>query len=97
MKQYQEVKDWEQDPAPITGYTHAGMTIPPANGNRHYMAMLQEVEAGEAEILPAVEPPPPLPTPDVVEADVVASKKFVVLDGEGNPVDITAALLALGE
>ena len=28
------------------------------SGNRHYVQMLAEIEAGEAEIIPYVEPPP---------------------------------------
>jgi len=53
MKQYQETENGS--------YTIEGMTIPAAEGNRHYRAMLVEIDAGEAEILPYVEPPTPIP------------------------------------
>jgi hypothetical protein len=77
MKQYQEMKDWEQDPAPVSGYTIDNKSIPPAPGNRDYNQMMSEVantphdpppgpdDEQDAEILPAVEPPPPVVEPTV--------------------------------
>jgi len=53
MKQYQETENGS--------YTIEGMTIPAAEGNRHYILLLDELEKGEAEILPYVEPPTPIP------------------------------------
>ena len=49
MKEYTKTESGES-------YTIDGMNIPNAEGNRHYRLMLEEVESGEAEILPYVIP-----------------------------------------
>jgi len=53
MKQYKETEKGS--------YTIDGMNIPNDDGNRHYRLLLVEVENGETEILPYVEPPTPIP------------------------------------
>jgi hypothetical protein len=40
-------------------FTIDGMTIPNSGDNRHYRQLLAEVAAGDATILPYVEPPEP--------------------------------------
>ena len=53
---YQEQKDFTVDPPVVSGYNVGNMTIPNDPANRHYRQLLSEVEAGEAEIIPAPEP-----------------------------------------
>jgi hypothetical protein len=54
MKQYTETQSGS--------FTINGMTIPNNAGNRHYNQMIQEVADAEAEILPYVAPPTPIPS-----------------------------------
>jgi len=53
MKQYKETE--------YGSYTIDDINIPNDFGNRHYILMIDELEKGEAEILPYVEPPVPVP------------------------------------
>jgi len=89
MKEYQELKDWREDPAPVSGYSIDGFTLPPNENNRHYRLMMEEVDAGEAIILPAVEPPPPGITV------VVKVHQLIIIDAEGVEHDVTQKLLEL--
>jgi hypothetical protein len=49
MKQYQQDSDG-------TNFQISNLSIPADAANSHYAQMLEEIEAGEAEILPYVEP-----------------------------------------
>jgi hypothetical protein len=90
LKEYQEMKDWDQDPAPVTGYTMEGLSIPNEPANRHYMKMQEDVATGQGVILPAVEPVAEPPEPLLVRGE-----KYIIINGAGVEVDVTAAILAL--
>ena len=94
MKEYQELKDWREDPAPVSGYSIDGFTLPPNENNRHYRLMMEEVDAGEAIILPAVEPPPPDMTV-VVKVHQIIIRQLIIIDAEGVEHDVTQKLLEL--
>jgi len=53
MKQYKETE--------FGTYIINGINIPKDLGNRHYILLLDELEKGDAEILPYVEPSAPVP------------------------------------
>jgi len=52
MKYYQQLDEDGQV------FQIGGLSLPADEGNRHYQQMREEIEAGEAEILPFVEPVP---------------------------------------
>lgn len=76
-------------------FTFGNTTIPNTAANRHYAEMQAKVTAGEATIVPYVAPPPPPLEPVVLTGDVVASKKFILIDEQGVEHDATAAIMAL--
>ena len=81
MKTYQTTEN---------GYlTNEGRTIP--QGHRWYTQALEEVESGEAEILPYVEPPAPIP-------QVVTMRQArLALLSEGLLANVETSLATLAE
>lgn len=72
------------------GFVFEGVSIPDSGGNRHYRKMIDEVESGDAEIVPYVAPP-------VKDLDIVTETQwrdeelgkaneslFAVQDGDGS-------------
>jgi len=80
MKYYQEQKDFTITPAVVTSYAIANISIPKAEGNRDYTTMLEEVAAGEAEILPAV---PPVPVPISIITRLAFRNRFTMAEKQG--------------
>lgn len=58
MKTYIQTED---------GFIFDSMSIPDAGGNRHYRKMIDEVESGEAEIIPYI--PPVIPREELRRAE----------------------------
>lgn len=70
MKQYQETE--------YGAFSLENSSFPESVDNRHYRQMLEEVAAGEAEILPYVAPVPTVLTPEEKVANMLQNHEITL-------------------